>query len=145
MINNTPDLKQIDLKMIKSFIYQCIEDRYSYYTVLGFKKMVQSLLSFAEEEGFVDKLVKVRMPAQLRPEHVVKEVSKSDFIRVDKYLNDLVERYPEKIIFKYFFNIIKNTGARLGGVVSIQRKHVDLELRKLSLFEKGRGGKKKER
>ena len=85
------------------------------------------------------------MPSQLKPEHLVLSISKPALNKVYTYLDNLIERDPKKLIFKQFFILVRYTGARLGGAVSIKRKHVDLVDWKLTLFEKGRGGKKKMR
>ena len=82
------------------------------------------------------------MPDQLKPDHVVKDIPASDFKKVTFYFETLP---INKQLFIDLFWVIRYTGARLGGTVSIRKSDVDLSNWRIELNEKGRGGKKKRR
>jgi len=61
---NFPIIK-IDRKIVKRFIYKCIDSKLSYYTVTGYKTMLTTLLQFAEEEGFIKTIPKLKCQVNL--------------------------------------------------------------------------------
>lgn len=52
------DIKNIERKTIRDFIYKCMDMNLSYFTISGYKTMIVTLLTFAFDEGIISSIPK---------------------------------------------------------------------------------------
>ena len=52
------DVKNIERKTIRDFVYKCIDMDLSYFTISGYKTMIITLLNFAFDEGIISSVPK---------------------------------------------------------------------------------------